>query len=298
MFKAIRNKESAFLFDQLPAKGDAEIFFLAWTTTPWTLPSNLGLTVGPDIEYTLVQTFNPYTQLPVMVVLAKSLLGKYFKPEDQNVDFGNYQSASKTLPWKILFSFDGARMENCRYEQLIPSESASPAGGTPVRSGTVVESGVSSWAGPGGANADAVSANADAVSAVAGTLLIRRYAGAEQASAWGMTACCLVAILFCGLIGAASGFLVTRFAVPSFIITLGVLKMARGAAFKISDGESVYHSTEHHDLASIQDRNRQQVEDAQVHRDQAEQPDEVAEGPLREVVRRLHDPDGAGESLR
>jgi isoleucyl-tRNA synthetase len=126
MFKAIRNKESAFLFDQLSAPGDAEIFFLAWTTTPWTLPSNLGLTVGPDIEYALVQTFNPYTQLPVVVILAKSLLGKYFKPEDQDADFKNYQAASKILPWKILFSFKGDRLENCRYEQLLPSEAGSP----------------------------------------------------------------------------------------------------------------------------------------------------------------------------
>ncbi len=126
MFKAIRNKESAFLFEQLPGPGNTEIFFLAWTTTPWTLPSNLGLTVGPDIEYALVQTFNPYTQLPVTVILAKSLLGRYFKPEDQNADFGSYQSASKVLPWKILFSFKGAILENCRYEQLIPSEAGSP----------------------------------------------------------------------------------------------------------------------------------------------------------------------------
>ena len=126
MFKAIRNKESAFLFDQLSAPGDAEIFFLAWTTTPWTLPSNLGLTVGPDIEYALVQTFNPYTQLPVTVILAKSLLGKYFKPEDQDADFKNYQAASKILPWKILFSFRGNRLENCRYEQLLPSEAGNP----------------------------------------------------------------------------------------------------------------------------------------------------------------------------
>ncbi len=126
MFKAKRNNESAFLFENLEAGNNDEIFFLAWTTTPWTLPSNLGLTVGPDIEYVLVQTFNPYTHLPVNIILAKALLGKYFKPEDENVDFRTYLPASRILPWKILSSFPGAKIEDCRYEQLIPSEAGSP----------------------------------------------------------------------------------------------------------------------------------------------------------------------------
>jgi len=125
MFKAIKNQKSEFLFEHLIQSPDAELFFLAWTTTPWTLPSNLGLTVGPDIEYALVQTFNPYTHRLVHVILAKSLLGKYFKPEDENADFSKYQSGSKILPWKIQLSFPGARLENCRYEQLIPSLAAS-----------------------------------------------------------------------------------------------------------------------------------------------------------------------------
>ncbi len=125
MFKAVNNDESAFLFEKLRNAENPEIFFLAWTTTPWTLPSNLGLTVGPDIEYALVQTFNPYTHLSVFIVLAKSLLGKYFKPEDENVNFKAYQPASKVLPWKIIFSFSGSKMENCRYEQLITSEAGS-----------------------------------------------------------------------------------------------------------------------------------------------------------------------------
>ncbi len=125
MFKAVRNQQSAFLFKKLVDTDDSGIFFLAWTTTPWTLPSNLGLTVGPDIDYVLVQTFNPYTHLPINVVLARSLLVKYFKPEDEGIDFETYQPASKVLPWKILSSFSGSELENCRYEQLIPSESGS-----------------------------------------------------------------------------------------------------------------------------------------------------------------------------
>ena len=124
MFKAVRDLKSDFLFEQVADKKNDEIFFMAWTTTPWTLPSNLGLTVGPDIEYALVKTFNPYTHLPVHLVLAKSLLGKYFKPEDENADFMAYQPASKILPWKMLLSISGTGLENCRYEQLIPSASA------------------------------------------------------------------------------------------------------------------------------------------------------------------------------
>jgi len=80
MFKAVQNEKSKFLFE---AANSREIFFLAWTTTPWTLPSNLGLTLGAGIEYVLVKTFNPYTHLPVHVILAKALLHKYFKAEEE-----------------------------------------------------------------------------------------------------------------------------------------------------------------------------------------------------------------------
>ncbi len=79
-----------------------------------------------------------------------------------------------------------------------------------------------------------------ALSAVAGTLLIRRYAGAEQATAAGMVACCTAAVLACAVVGGLSGLVVTRFGVPSFIVTLGVMQMARGAAFRLTEGESVY----------------------------------------------------------
>src|SRR6187549_3785673 len=80
MFKAQKSEASAFLFEAAEKiDAAAEVFFMAWTTTPWTLPSNLGLTVGPNIDYVLVKTFNPYTHIPVNVVLAKSLVQKYFK---------------------------------------------------------------------------------------------------------------------------------------------------------------------------------------------------------------------------
>lgn len=131
MFRAIRNSQSEFLFKA----ADGEVFFMAWTTTPWTLPSNLGLTVGPNIDYVLVKTFNPYTHLPVNIVLAKALLGKYFKPEGENGDFSGYKEGDKLLPWKILAEFKGRELEECRYEQLLPYEANSPekAGGDPFR---------------------------------------------------------------------------------------------------------------------------------------------------------------------
>jgi isoleucyl-tRNA synthetase len=118
MFEAVKNEKSKFLFD---AKSD-EVFFLAWTTTPWTLPSNLGLTVGTNIDYVLVKTFNPYTHLSINVILAKALLNKYFKPEGENGDFNEYSEKSKVIPWKIFAEFKGKDIEGISYEQLLPFE--------------------------------------------------------------------------------------------------------------------------------------------------------------------------------
>jgi isoleucyl-tRNA synthetase len=112
-----------------------DIFVMAWTTTPWTLPSNLGLTVGPKIDYALVRTFNPYTHDLIHVIIAKALIHKYFKPEGENGDFAGFTPETKILPWKILEQFKGEDMENLRYEQLLPYEAntAKEAGGDPFR---------------------------------------------------------------------------------------------------------------------------------------------------------------------
>ena len=110
----------------LAAGGDA--YFLAWTTTPWTLPSNLGLTVGSQIEYMLVQTFNPYTHVPANVILAKPLLHKYFNAEGEQQDWNGvtYEGAKgEVLPWKVLATFNGKELEGLRYEQLLPFEANS-----------------------------------------------------------------------------------------------------------------------------------------------------------------------------
>ena len=123
MFKAMKNEKSKFLFD---AASTEEVFFLAWTTTPWTLPSNLGLTVGGNIDYVLVKTVNPYLHNEINIVLAKALLGKYFKPEHENADFAKYKNDGKNIPYEIITEFKGNKIEGCEYEQLLPYEANSP----------------------------------------------------------------------------------------------------------------------------------------------------------------------------
>ncbi|PWV54228.1 isoleucine--tRNA ligase [Chitinophaga sp. S165] len=132
MFKALESDKSAFLFETArKADPAAEVFFMAWTTTPWTLPSNLGLTVGANIEYALIRTFNPYTHLPVFVVMAKDLIGKYFKKEGEDGDFAAYKPEDKIIPWQILSVCRGSQLENIRYEQLLPY--VQPEEGDPFR---------------------------------------------------------------------------------------------------------------------------------------------------------------------
>ncbi|CAF4484980.1 unnamed protein product, partial [Rotaria sp. Silwood2] len=116
MFRVIQN--SKFKLHNVAA----DVYLMAWTTTPWTLPSNLGLTAGPNIDYVLVKTFNPYTHLPIDVILAKALINKYFKAEGENGDFDNYTSAVKLMPWKIIAAFKGSDLEGVEYEQLLPCE--------------------------------------------------------------------------------------------------------------------------------------------------------------------------------
>ena len=126
MFKAIATKESQFIFDAAAANPlSKEVFYMAWTTTPWTLPSNLGLTVGPNIEYVLIATYNPYTAMPVNVVLAKALVSKYFKEE--GLSLSSFAEGDKMVPWKELATFKGSQLDGLRYEQLMPFEANNPA---------------------------------------------------------------------------------------------------------------------------------------------------------------------------
>ncbi len=100
------------------------IYFLAWTTTPWTLPSNTALTVGPNIEYALVSTFNQYTFEPINVILAKNLVGyqfgKGFQAVENEVDLANYSAGDKTIPYFVAGTCLGKELVGIRYEQLMP----------------------------------------------------------------------------------------------------------------------------------------------------------------------------------
>jgi isoleucyl-tRNA synthetase len=113
-------------FDTLPAflQGFGPIHFLAWTTTPWTLPSNTALTVGPKIDYALVRTYNQYTFEPIQVILAKNLVGKQFgKPYvacAEEAEMAAYNPGDKTIPYQVLTSFVGKDLVGIRYEQLLP----------------------------------------------------------------------------------------------------------------------------------------------------------------------------------
>jgi len=115
-FKVIRNQDSEFLFTDT----DTDVYFLAWTTTPWTLPSNTALAVGADIDYVKVRTFNPYTGLPITVILAKDRMPVYFPEKNKDLDFNTYQKGDKQIPYSVLAEYKGRQFEHIRYEQLLP----------------------------------------------------------------------------------------------------------------------------------------------------------------------------------
>lgn len=126
-FKVVRNQTSEFLY----AHGEEDVHFLAWTTTPWTLPSNTGLAVGKNIDYVKVQTFNPYTFAPVAVILAKDLMAGFFDPKNADLEMQAYQPGDKKIPYKVVAEYKGSQFEHIRYEQLLPS--ILPEEGDPFR---------------------------------------------------------------------------------------------------------------------------------------------------------------------
>ena len=115
-FKVKPTQQSAFLFDQ----EEEDVRILAWTTTPWTLPSNCALAVGDKIHYVKISTFNPYTYQPVSVILAKELINKFFTEKANQIALSDYQAGDKLIPWKLLNSFTGKDLLEIRYEQLMP----------------------------------------------------------------------------------------------------------------------------------------------------------------------------------
>lgn len=95
-----------------------ETYFMAWTTTPWTLPSNTALCVGPKIDYVLVNTFNPYTSQPISVVMAEARIASYFNPTGAEAAMENYEKGGKILPYRVVAHFKGTDLEGLKYEQL------------------------------------------------------------------------------------------------------------------------------------------------------------------------------------
>ncbi len=118
-FKIIKNDASTHLFSN-SFNQNHPVYFLAWTTTPWTLPSNCALAVGKDIIYAKIKTFNPYTYLPEEVILAEALIPVYFSEKAKDLPFEDYKGGDKPIPWSKLEYFKGERLLGIRYEQLMP----------------------------------------------------------------------------------------------------------------------------------------------------------------------------------
>ena len=116
--KEQQSKKNAILTQYI--KDITKAYFLAWTTTPWTLPSNTALAVGPNIDYVVVESFNPYTSKPITVILAKNLLYSHFKKENENKDFSEYNKGDKEIPFKVLAECKGKELIGIEYEQLMP----------------------------------------------------------------------------------------------------------------------------------------------------------------------------------
>ncbi|HDO26518.1 MAG TPA: isoleucine--tRNA ligase [Bacteroidetes bacterium] len=116
MFKVNKEKAPEKVVDRI----DGEIYILAWTTTPWTLPSNTALAVGDKIDYVMVKSFNPYTGQPAYMVLAKDRLDAYFNPKNAGLSFEDYKPGDKNIPFQIVETFKGFELTGTEYEQLFP----------------------------------------------------------------------------------------------------------------------------------------------------------------------------------
>ena len=113
-------------------------YFMAWTTTPWTLAANSALCVGPKIDYAAVQSFNPYTGEPITVILAEARLNAYFNEAGKDVDLSTYKKGDKVIPWKVIANYTGAELVDIAYHQLLPFISPMKEGAFRVISGDYV----------------------------------------------------------------------------------------------------------------------------------------------------------------
>lgn len=121
-FKVIKESISEFLFeDNGEVLNEGDVYILAWTTTPWTLPSNTALCVGPEIKYIKVLSFNPYTGKKALFVLAQDLIEAHFNPKAAEIQLSDYKPGDKLVPFKVIGKpFKGSKMAGIKYEQLIP----------------------------------------------------------------------------------------------------------------------------------------------------------------------------------
>jgi isoleucyl-tRNA synthetase len=117
---AYRDVKDTSLVAQFKVKGTENDYFLAWTTTPWTLPANNSLAVGENIDYVKIRTFNQYTFEPVNVILAKDRIQAHFNSKAQDIGFDRYQPGDKLIPWSVLEHYKGKELIGMAYEQLLP----------------------------------------------------------------------------------------------------------------------------------------------------------------------------------
>ena len=113
------NKIVADILSKVDA-GFEDLCIIAWTTTPWTLPSNTALCVGPKIDYVAVESYNPYTSKPATYILAKARLNAYFAAEGAELALDSYKQGDKVIPYKVIAEFTGADLVGMKYEQLFP----------------------------------------------------------------------------------------------------------------------------------------------------------------------------------
>ncbi|MDD6894307.1 MAG: isoleucine--tRNA ligase [Prevotellaceae bacterium] len=123
-YRDVKDTTATALFEITEPKSEwgnwGKAYFAAWTTTPWTLPSNTALCVGPNYTYCVVKTFNPYTDEKIMIVVAEERLAAYLKPEGAGLSFDDYKHGDKVVPYEIVASYKGSELVGMGYKQLMP----------------------------------------------------------------------------------------------------------------------------------------------------------------------------------
>ncbi|GAB3002932.1 isoleucine--tRNA ligase [Cyclobacterium sediminis] len=117
-----RDVKDTSITAQFKVKGEEDLYILAWTTTPWTLPSNSALAIGEKLDYVKVKTFNPYTFAPQTVLLAKARMSAYFNPKSADADLSAYKPGDKVIPYQVVEEIKGKDLIGMKYEQLFPIE--------------------------------------------------------------------------------------------------------------------------------------------------------------------------------